>query len=96
MRDGAAPGQRVLADREAEARLRLVADERQVGVEEVAGARLLALGHQADHVGHHLGVGEAGHRAVGAADHLLQQELGAVAAEDRDAAGAVFLGAGGC
>jgi hypothetical protein len=89
VRDGAPARERVLADGEAEARLRLVADERHVGVEEVAGLCFLALGHQADHIGHHLGVGEAGHRAIGAADHLFEQELRAVAAEDRDAAGAV-------
>ena len=71
---------------EAEALLLFVADERQVGIEDVVGAPGVAGGVFADHRDHHLGVAEAGHRAVGAARQLLRKEQAAVAGEDRDAA----------
>jgi PTH1 family peptidyl-tRNA hydrolase len=72
LRNRAALGEDMLADRQAQARLAFIADERQIGVEEIARARLFARLHQPHDVGHHLGVGKARHGPVGPARHDLR------------------------
>jgi hypothetical protein len=78
-REHAAAVQDLLADREPDARLLLVADRRQIGVEQ----RERVLGPSGDealvHVDQHLGEGKAAHRAIGAARQLERVVQGTVA-----------------
>ena len=75
--------------------LLLVARQRQVGVEQVVRALDVAGGVGAAHADHHLGVGESGHRAVGAAQQFFGQEQAtAVAGQDRHAAHLAALACG--
>ncbi len=76
--------QHVLAHRQADARLLLVAQQRQVRVEQVVRRVALARGLQAHDVAQHVGEAVAGVGAVGAALHLVVEEQPAVAAQDRD------------
>ena len=66
--------------------LLLVAQQRQVGVEQVVRRLALAGGRQAHHVAQHVGKGVAGVGAIGAALHLVVEEQAVVAAQDGDVA----------
>ena len=86
MGDGAALLQNVLADGEADALLLLVADEREMRVEEIVRGVALACLRELDDIDQHVGEGVAGHRAVRSALHLEIEEQAAVAGEDRERA----------
>ena len=90
----AAAVQDLLADREADARLLLVADQRQIGVVEVEGGLLAPGGEALVDLDQDLRIGEAGHRAVGAAAELERVVEPAVADQDRDPPAAVARGPG--
>ena len=73
-------GRKAKAKAKSNARLLLIAHQGQIGVEDVARPLHLAgIGvlHDADH---HLGIGEAGHGAIGVAAHFLRQEHATIAA----------------
>ena len=86
MGDGAALLQDVLADGETDSLLLLVADEREMRIEEVVGGVALARLRELDNVDEHVGKGVAGHRAISAALQLKVEEEAAVASENRDGA----------
>src|SRR3954462_738808 len=81
--DDAALLQHVFAHGKARAGLLLVADQRQMCVEQIMSGVALAFLRKADDVDQKLGEGIAGHGAVGAALHLEVQKEPAIAAEDR-------------
>src|ERR1035441_457916 len=76
--------QDVLADREAEALLLLVTDEREVGVEEIVRGVSLARVRELNDIDQHVGERIAGHCAVGSPLHLEVEKEAAVAGEDGD------------
>ncbi len=77
---------RFLAERDADAGLCLVPEQRQVHVEDVLGPVGIALGVLGADLDQHFGIGKAGHGAVGAAGQLLRQIEPAIADEDRNLA----------
>ncbi len=82
-RDDAALLQHVFAHGQADAGLLLVADQRQMRVEQVMrGVALAGLG-QLDDIDQQFREGIAGHGAVGAALHLEIEEQAAIADQDR-------------
>ncbi|MNN21957.1 hypothetical protein D3C81_1352960 [compost metagenome] len=87
----AAPHHHVLAHRQPRAGLLLVAQQRQVGIEQVVGCLALAGGREAHHVAEHVREAVARVGAVGAAFHLVVEEQAVVAAEDRDMAHRAIL-----
>jgi hypothetical protein len=82
--DEPAPLQHVLAHRQSDTGLLLVAQQRQVGVEQVVRGVALACALQPHDVAQHVGERVTGHRAVGAALAFEVEEQPAVAAQDRD------------
>src|ERR1700679_3138936 len=76
--------QDVLADREADALLLLVTNERKVGVEQIVRCVPLTCVRELDDIDEHVGERIAGHRAVGSPRNLEIEKEAAVAGEDRD------------
>src|SRR5690606_41399321 len=70
--DRTAAAKNLLARRKAPARLLLIADERQIRVEEVERGVYFSRRHEGKDFDQHLRVGEAGHRAVGKAETLAR------------------------
>src|SRR6185436_11335739 len=80
--DHAAPAQDLLAQREPDAGLLLVAHHRQIEIVEILGALAIAGEPAPADLDQHLGIGEAGVGAVGAARQLLRQIERGVADQD--------------
>ena len=84
MSDRSALLQDILADREADALLLLVTDEREVGIEEIVRGVSLARVRELDDIDQHVWECIAGHCAVGSPLHLEVEKEAAVAGEDGD------------
>ena len=82
----------IFADGKAYSGLLLVAHQRKVRVEDVLRLLESTGGGMADHVSHHLGKGEAGHRTVSPPLHFLREKQTAVSAKNREATPPFGLG----
>ncbi len=82
----------MFARAEPDARLLLVANERQVSIEYVLCPVNVSRSSKCTDLDHHFRVSEAGHRTIRTPRNFLRQEDAAITAENRDAAAAIDFG----
>src|SRR3977135_909799 len=84
--DRAAPAENLLSDREADADLLFLTDQRKIAIENILGVLGAPRGERFAHPHQHFRISKAGHGPVRAAVELLRQVEPAIAAQDADPA----------